>query len=361
VAGSNGIAFVTGPWSQAIAQVLAVGTLLYAVACAFHVRRAFRARLEDRWSALGTTLTLLGLAVALLLWGPAVLPTPFGATLLIPLVGGVLFTLLFTALRLQRLVERLKQALPLPAAPEMDHETRRKTPHLLMGLNLLVYAGGGHLWLSGLAWLDGLLAPPVPHNLAAAADAPWLSGGHAVALWLLLAILYLLLPVELVRLRFPDAEYPWKRIILTRLRSREAGLMGAHIHMSAALCLCLLLLTRDPGGWGTAVPACLAVLSVTVFADAASALVGRRWGRRKWFHNPNKSYLGSAGGTVVAVLVALPFVGVAGAVAAAAVFLAMDILGPIPLPVSDNLLNPLGLAALFLAAPGLARPLLPYY
>jgi dolichol kinase len=101
------------------------------------------------------------------------------------------------------------------------------------------------------------------------------------------------------------------------------------------------------------------MLAVSVFADAASALVGIRWGHSKWPHNAGKSYLGSLGGTGVAVLVAFPFVGLWGALAAAGVFLLMDLVGPIPVPVSDNLLNPLGLTALFLAFPDLVRPPFP--
>ncbi|HEX2065908.1 MAG TPA: hypothetical protein VHI93_03755 [Candidatus Thermoplasmatota archaeon] len=355
------IPFSAGPGSVAGARLLAVATLLYAAACSLHARRALRMRLADRWSTVGTSLCLAALAGALWQWGAAVLPAPFGASLAVVMVGGLVFTLLFTALRLQRLVERLKQALPLPPAPVLGLEARRKVPHLLLGLALLLYAGAGHFILAGAARLHAWAASAPPVNLAAARDAAWLWGGHVVALWMLLAILFLLLPVELVRLRFPDAEYPWKRIIVPRLRSMEGDLMGAHIHISAALALGYLLLGHDLAAWDRAVPASLAVLAVSVFADSASALFGRRWGRAKWVHNAGKSYVGSAGGTAVAVLVALPFVGLAGALAAALVFLLMDVVGPVPLPVSDNLLNPLGLAALFLAFPGLVRPLLPVF
>jgi dolichol kinase len=355
------IPFSPGPWSVASARLLALGTLLYAVACSLHARRALRLRLPDRWSTLGTSLCLGALGVALWRWGAGLLPAPFGAALVLLLAGGLGFTLLFTAFKLQRVLERLKQALPQPPVLLLGHEARRKVPHLLLGLGLLLYVGVGHYLLVGIARLHGVLAPPVPHNLAVARDAAWAWGGHVVGLWVLLGVLYILLPVELVRLRFPDAEYPWKRIIVPRLRSMEGDLMGAHIHISAALCLGYVLLGHDLAQWPRAVPASLAVLSVSVFADAASALFGRRWGRAKWFHNAGKSYVGSAGGTLVAVLVALPFVGLWGALAAALVFLLMDVVGPVPFPVSDNLLNPLGLTALFLAFPSLVRPLLPLF
>ncbi|HUR61955.1 MAG TPA: hypothetical protein VM286_06285 [Candidatus Thermoplasmatota archaeon] len=352
------IPFSAGPGSIAAAHALAAATLAYAIACGFHARRALRLKLADRWSTVGTTVCLAALAVALEVWGADLLPSPFGVTLLLLLVAGLLFTLLFTALRLQRIVERLKQALPLPPAPAMHHETRRKLPHLMMGFGLLFYVGAAHFLLLAIAGLHSLVAPP-PSNLVAAGTAPWVWSGHLLSAWTLLAILFLLLPVELTRLRFPEADYPWKQIILPRLRSHEGGLMGAHIHMSAALSLCYVLLGHDLARWDAAVPATLAMLCVSVFADAASALFGIRWGRSKWPHSQGKSYIGSAAGTLVAFFVALPFVGAWGALAAAAVFLAMDLVGPIPLPVSDNLLNPLALTALFVAFPGLVHPVLP--
>ncbi|MEA3143324.1 MAG: hypothetical protein QOG31_648, partial [Thermoplasmata archaeon] len=132
------IPFSPGPWSIASARLLAVATLLYAVACSFHARRALRLRLADRWSSLGTSLCLAALAVALWRWGALLLPAPFGAALVLLLVGGLVFTLLFTALKLQRVLERLKQALPQPPVLLLGHEARRKVPHLLLGLGLLL-------------------------------------------------------------------------------------------------------------------------------------------------------------------------------------------------------------------------------
>ncbi|HET6398137.1 MAG TPA: hypothetical protein VFH47_01110, partial [Candidatus Thermoplasmatota archaeon] len=49
-------------------------------------------------------------------------------------------------------------------------------------------------------------------------------------------------------------------------------------------------------------------------------------------------------------LVSLPFVGPAGALAAAAAFAAVDVAAPVPVPVSDNILNPVVLTVTFLLA-----------
>lgn len=355
--------FTIGPWSLVSARLLAVGVLAYAVAAGFTARRGFAERRPDRLSTLGTTATLACLAVLLWVVGPRALPAPFGPALLLVLVSSAVFSLVYTALQLQRLVDRLRDALPpaLVTVGPKDEEVRRKTPHLLMGFILAAYAGVGHFILLGLSQI-GLGDPGEPRsNLLAAVAEPWPVSGHLVALWWVLFLLLALLPVELIRLRTPDAPFPFKRTILSRLRSREEGLMGAHIHMTAALATAWLLVAADPDKWRTGIPACLAILAVTVFADSASALAGKRWGRRKWFHNPDKSWLGSAAGTAVAFLVCLPLLGAPVAVLAAALFLLVDLLAPVPFPLSDNLLNPLGLAAVLVAAQGHIDPLLPWF
>jgi dolichol kinase len=249
----------------------------------------------------------------------------------------------------------------------MDPEQRRKTPHLLMGLFLPLYLAVGSLMLKGL-WELSRKGPVLDReafaNLYAAthtADGPWLVAGQTVGLFGLLLLLYCILPTELLRLRYPELSYPFKAIITSRLRKREKGLFGAHYYLAATTPLAALWLTRDPAHWDVTIYAVLAIISVSVFADAASALVGIRFGKRKWFHNPGKSYLGSAGGTVVAFALVLPLVGLPMAVVTAAVFLIVDILAPVPFPVSDNILNPLVLGAVYVAMQGHLDPLLPYY
>jgi dolichol kinase len=108
-----------------------------------------------------------------------------------------------------------------------------------------------------------------------------------------------------------------------------------------------------------AAAALVSVFTTASMADSASALVGMRWGTRKWFHNPGKSYAGTIAGTVVAGAAALVLVGPLGALLCMGVFLATDVAAPIPVPVTDNLLNPVILAAAYWVwAP---QPVLPYY
>jgi dolichol kinase len=380
------VPFSVGPLSHAFATFLAGGTLAYAALTGLYTVRAFRIRLEDRWSSAVATLTVAALGWLLHVHGPRLLPAPFSIVLAAVFVAAIAVTLTYTLGRYQERIERftaafgqrlerlLAERVPeeryaewqrLRAAWQLDKEGRRKLPHLLMGVYVAVYAGAGFLVLRAAAGLSGGRgADEVALNLAAAAAASpgaWLVAGQLVGTTALLGLLYLLVPTELLRLRFPELSYPFKSVILSRLRQREKGLFGAHYYIAAAMPLAALWLTREPEHWDVTVPATMAIIAVAVFADAASALVGTRLGKAKWFHNPKKSYLGTLGGTAVAFLVALPFVGVPVAVASAVAFLVLDIVAPVPVAVSDNLLNPLGLALVYDLMQGHLDPLIPYY
>lgn len=387
------VQFVVGPVSQAAAAILAGGTAGYAVLTGWYAARAFLARLEDRWSAALATLVMAGLAWVLYDRGAELVPAPFSVGLVAVYGISIAITLTYTLGRYQERIQRftatfgkrlnaiLADIVPeerqaewsrMRAAFTATPEGRRKTPHLLMGLFIPIYGAAGFLLLRGVWEVayggdpgDGMgFAGEGIRNLYAAthaADGTWLVAGQMLGVFCLLGLLYVLVPTELLRLRFPELSYPFKSVILSRLRRREKGLFGAHYYIAATTPLAALWLTRDPAHWDVTVPAVLAVLAVAIFADAASALVGIRWGKRKWFHNPGKTYLGSVGGTVVAFAVALPLVGLPVAFATAAVFLLVDMWAPVPVSVSDNLLNPLALAACYIALQGELDPWLPFY
>ena len=382
------VQFAVGWPSHAAALFLAGGTVGYAALTALYTLRGFRHHLEDRWSAFVATLAMLGLAYGLFEHGARLLPAPFGVGLVVVFVGAIILTVTYTLGRYQEKIERfqatfgdrlnqiLARSLPedryeewqrLRAKWTMDPEQRRKMPHLLMGLFLAVYLVVGSLLLRGLWELsrDGpVLDREAFAKLYAVTHPPegaWLVGGQTVGLFGLLLLLYCILPTEFLRLRYPELSYPFKAIITSRLRKREKGLFGAHYYIAASMPLMALWMTRDPRHWDVTIYAVLAVLCVSVFADAASALVGTRFGKAKWFHNPGKSYLGSAGGTVVAIALVLPFVGLPMALVTGAVFLVLDVIAPVPLPVSDNFLNPIVLGCVYMAMQGHLDPWLPYY
>lgn len=335
------------PDAELAASVAVAAILAHALLLAPFAARGFRRGLADRWSTLVCVVALAALAGVVWAWGPVAMPLPYLGAVAAAAVVAPITTVAFTVGGGQRLLDRLPAWLHPPH--EAGQEERRKLPHLAMGLSLAGYLGLGH----GVAVLLRDLHP----ELAAAAALPWAHAGQQVVVAWLLVLVLVLAPVEIVRLWRPDLPYPWKRIIESRMRPREHGLVMAHMHMAVGAALAVLWLGHDPARWNPLVQAAMATLAVSVFADTASALVGTRWGRTKWPHSPGKSVAGTAAGLVVAFLVALPFAGPFLAVAAALLFVAIDLAAPAWVPVSDNLLNPIGLAALFWLAQGWMAPL----
>ncbi len=375
--------FQPGIISLIAARALAVGIAVYALLTASHTLRGYRNRLEDRGSSLLATWIMVGLSVLMWTDGARLLPAPFSIVVIVAYSIGVTVTLTYSLSNAEKQFKKWREEITelfdefaAKALPESQREAwfekqwahlhpeqKRKTPHLMMGLFVLVYVGLGRLILLGIERLipEDLVAGENLHNFQVALDAGWLAASHMVALTILLCVLFLLLPVEMVRLRFPDLSYPFKGTITSMLREREAGLFGAHYYISATLPLAVLWLTADTSTWNTTLYAVLAMFGITVFADTASALVGIRWGKRKWPHHPGKSYAGTIGGSIVALLVALPFVGLPMAIVSALVFFLVDVLAPVPFSISDNILNPVALSAAYIVMQDHLAPLLPYY
>ncbi len=355
--------FVVAGASHAAAALIAGGLAAYGLAGFGVAWKGFRDRLVDRWSTLACSVALLACGWAMLQWGAEMVPAPFGTLAVVALALGLVCAVLFVALRMQEgldLVRAYAERMWKVPTPDLPHEERRKLPHLAMGIFALILLGLGH------ATLVLVTAPAPPGavspgegwgNVVAARDASWHDGGIAVALTMLLSLVLVLAPVELLRLAFPQVAYPWKRIIEPLLRPREAGLLGGHLHMAVGVTLAALILARNPQ-WADLAAALLAVILVAVFADAASAIIGIRFGRKKWPHNSNKSYAGTIGGTAAALLLAVPVVGFPLGFATAAWFLIVDVGAPVPVPISDNLLNPIGLAVMYAAVPAWVAPLI---
>lgn len=379
------VEFLIGPVSQGAAKVLAIGVGTYALATGAHARRAYREALPDRGSALMATLVMVILTWMLWFHGATLVPAPFSLAVLGIYMAGVMITFGYTlsnaAKRLAEFREQARVALEELAAKalpedkreawlhdrlrlELGAEEKRKTPHLMMGFFLVIYGVLGYAILNGILGLapgDADFGRESWHNLQAVVDGGYLAAGHVVGVICILGLLFLLLPVELVRLQFPQADYPFKGTITSLMREKERGSFGAHYYITATLPVAILWLTDDPAHWDRTIYAVLAVFGVTVFADAASALIGVRYGRLKFPHNPNKSWMGTWGGTLAAAALALPFTGPIGALAAAGVFFLVDVFAPVPFSASDNILNPLGMAIAYSLLADHLQPMLPFY
>lgn len=377
-----------GPISTEANWILAALLSLYTLGIGYNAMRAVVNRLEDRWSSVLATGVGAALSAAFWVDGERILPAPFNVVVLIMAVTAIAIMLTYTLGRYQekiqrfqdeageRLNELLQEMVPSDqlrtirewrARLRPDKELFRKTPHLLMGIFTITYTALGYLILSGL-WAGLVGGMPgtgeSAQNLHVAfthPDAPWLVAGHMFSLTLLIGLFVFITPNEFLRLRYPELSYPFKQTILRAMRKKEEGLFGAHLYILVALPLAILLLTWEPPHWHVTIPAVVAVLAVTIFGDSASALFGKRFGRRKWPHNADKTYFGTLAGACTSFLVAVPFVGLPMAVVSAGVFVLVDVVAPIPAPFTDNILNPIGLAVAYLIGVAWLDPWIPFY
>lgn len=144
----------------------------------------------------------------------------------------------------------------------------------------------------------------------------------------------LALAIDLSRLRFRPVRYRFLRLTRTLLRHHERHHLAGATYMAVAYALALALFPR---------PIAVMAMLFNGLGDAAAALVGKRFGRRRtrW----GKSWEGFAAGLAVDVAVALAVsslfptlplaAALAGALAAAAIEFS-------PLPLDDNLRVTLG-------------------
>lgn len=152
---------------------------------------------------------------------------------------------------------------------------------------------------------------------------------HAVAVAVLVPVAVLALAIDVARHRIRPFRYHFLRRTRTLLRTHERrGLAGA-TWMALAYAAALLLFPK---------PVAVAAMLFNGLGDAAAALVGKRWGRRRtaW----GKSWEGFAAGLAVDLAVGLGMwmlapgaVPLAGAVLGALVASAVEFA---PLPLDDN-------------------------
>jgi dolichol kinase len=91
--------------------------------------------------------------------------------------------------------------------------------------------------------------------------------------------------------------------------------------------------------WCLPLSLALACILVTAVADSAASVIGERWGRVPWPHNPLKSLEGTAAFLVSAVVCASVYLPLQNALLLAVIAAAMESL---PLEDWDNFVTPVG-------------------
>lgn len=124
----------------------------------------------------------------------------------------------------------------------------------------------------------------------------------------------------------------WLNRLVLR-RSERSGTAFAPLTLALGA-LCAVWLFPAP-------VACAAVLTVAL-ADSAAAVIGSRWGRRPWPHNPRKSLIGSAAFLAVALACGLLWLRLPQA---ALLAIAATLIESLPLDEWDNFLVPIGAGA----------------
>lgn len=127
--------------------------------------------------------------------------------------------------------------------------------------------------------------------------------GRAPALVLLVAFTAIALAADVARVRSTAFARYLYRLVGFMMRPEECPTIGSPLVLNGATWVLLsatLLLVLFPVN--------IAILSFTAFmiADAAAAVVGRRWGQRRW-RGTTRTAEGSAAFLTVSVLVMVPF------------------------------------------------------
>lgn len=135
--------------------------------------------------------------------------------------------------------------------------------------------------------------------------------------------------VDVARIRGWTIQRVWRRLTDPIVRPKERSSFTGATHILASGWLCPLLFS---------VPAAAMGMSTIILGDVAAALVGRRWGRRRYLNN--RSYEGSAAFLGAAIIGSVLIPGVPIGIALSAALLGTIVEG-LSQRIDDNLTVPL--------------------
>ncbi|MHA1293223.1 MAG: hypothetical protein ACTSQJ_11215, partial [Promethearchaeota archaeon] len=166
---------------------------------------------------------------------------------------------------------------------------------------------------------------------------------------------------ELIRLNWPNANFPLKKTIATIKRESELRCFASHMHMIPSFCLGAILLIYFSHDYYITVYAIFGMIFISIFGDMSAALIGKKYGRHKWSFLEEKSIEGTLIGFIVSFSVGFLFLGFLGALIGSLIFIFTDIICPKITTISDNLLNPILISIAFvflIQIPNVLHPIL---
>ena len=232
----------------------------------------------------------------------------------------------------------------------LDRE--RKSNHLIAFIIALgsVSIGGVSVWIlkhvltEEYAQYDFILAkytffwePPEGSFLQNIFNTEVFSLSRSILTVTFTGVTLLLLTIEYARLS-SKIHFPFQQIVQRQLRWEEKNAVGSYIYLITGLAVASFLLPSLMF---------LGVTCVVSLGDSAASLVGMKYGKRKYRHN-DKTIEGTIVASILTFVSVFLFSGVWFGIAAAVVFVIIDLICPNPLKMNDNLLLPLVLTGVYL-------------
>jgi dolichol kinase len=162
---------------------------------------------------------------------------------------------------------------------------------------------------------------------------------------------------EIMRLRFPEYPFILKRTLQTTRRPTEINDISGAILLLLGLATSSLILTYSPVDRILGIYAQMGVICIAVFSDMVAALVGRKWGKHKWWCVKGKSYEGTIAGFFIGFFTSMFFIGPFLALIGGLIFIFTDIALD-KIKISDNASNPIIMGSVFKIMMGFVNPMI---
>ncbi|MGQ4875148.1 MAG: hypothetical protein ACP6IY_13865 [Promethearchaeia archaeon] len=319
---------------------LVIILIFYAVAIASIVRRSFKNKSLYKWNDLSLliVLILIIIFISIPFKGEFLVPYPWNFFLVF-FCGAYIFFLFIVGLFPPK-ESKIKK---IEEQSELKKEFKRKAIHLA-SVGYFIGVLFGPLIMIGVSYIESIFIITKEYYesvyyLAYEKD----PADFAVSFFIFIMIgsFFVQINAELLRLNWPDANFPLKKTLATVRRGSELNNFAAHPHMTQTWCLCAILFYYYSGNAINTLYLLFGVAMVSIFGDLYAALIGRKFGKHKWKFINNKSIEGTLAGFIASLFIGWIFLGFYLALVAALIFVITDIVLPKIIKINDNLMTPL--------------------